>query len=155
MDYSKHTDNNSKGTCNCCGKSLTDPVSVDLGIGPICRVNKKIEELQEKTSNLFANRSQYDWGITPDGKVLYITDEGGLKSVTNDLENVLRDIADEMSVEMLRNTRIMYRDSMGIWDGVTIEFCSDQEQIIHGIHFFPITEKEFEPAKEKLMNINI
>lgn len=149
MNYSKHTDNNSKGTCNCCGKPLSDPISVNLGIGPVCRVNGKMQELQERTGNLFDNRAKYDWGMTPNGKILYITDLGGLKSVTNDLENVLQDIQDTIPLQDMLKARIMYRDSMGVWDGVLIKYSGGSS--IQGISFFPLTEKEFNKAQEKLL----
>ncbi len=152
MNYSKHTDNNSKGTCNCCGKPLSDPVSVDLGIGPVCRVQNKMKEAGERTINMFANRSSYDWGISSDGKVLYITDQGGYKSVTNDMENVLQDISNELSVQDLRGMKIMYRDSMGIWDEVRLSLSDDL--IIKGVSFSPLTERDFNKAFEKIVKQN-
>lgn len=145
--------NKSNSACSSCGKSLTDPISVELGICPVCRTQNKIRELGEKTINMFANRSRYDWGITPDGKVLYITDEGGLKSVTNDMENVLKDITETIAIRDLKNLRIMYRDSMGIWDGVGVSFIEDQA--IKGVAFYPLTEKDFGKAKDKILTFKL
>lgn len=142
----------SSSACSSCGKSLTDPISVELGIGPVCRTLNKIRELGEKTANMFANRSLYDWGITPDGKVLYITDEGGLKSVTNDMENVLKDITETIPISDMKNLRIMYRDSMGIWDGVGVSFVEDS---IKGVTFFPLTEKDSGKAKDKILTLRL
>lgn len=145
--------NNSKRTCNCCGKPLSDPVSVNLGIGPVCRVTKKTGEMEEKTSNLWANRSQYSWNITLDGKILYITDDGGLKSVTNDIENVLNDIKEKVPAKDFSNLRIMYKDSMGIWDGVGVSLESDNT--IKSVSFFSLNETGFQNAREKLMKHKI
>lgn len=122
--------------CNCCGKPLSDPVSIDFGIGPICRVKKKTIEQLERTGNLFSNRSDYSFGI--DGPVLWIVDNNGPKSVTNDMENVLAELA---KTNVLTNYRIMYKDSMGIWDGVKP----------NPVTFFPITETEYRKAKEKIL----
>lgn len=145
--------NSNASACYSCGKTLSDPVSVELGIGPVCRVKNKMDEFQERTRNMFANRSEYDWGMTPDGKILYITDEGGLKSVTNDLENVLQDIQETIPLRDLVNARIMYRDSMGIWDGISIKYTPGMA--IQSVSFFPITEKEFNQAKAKLMAMDL
>ncbi len=150
--------NRSNSACSSCGKSLTDPVSVELGIGPVCRTQNKIRELEEKTINMFANRSRYDWGITPDGKVLYITDEGGLKSVTNDMENVLRDITETIAIRDLKNLRIMYRDSIGIWDGVRVSFTENlvtDDMAITCVAFYPLTERDFGKAKDKILTFKI
>jgi len=150
MNYSKHTDNNSKGTCNCCGKPLTDRISVDFGIGPVCRVKRKTQEAQERSGNMFANRAEYDWEFCMRGKILSITDEGGLKSVTNDLENILHDIQDTIPINDLLKARIMYRDSMGIWDGVKVKY--NDGLAIESVTFFPLTEKDFGRACEKLLS---
>jgi hypothetical protein len=139
--------NSNLSECKCCGKPLSDPVSVELGIGPVCRVNKKLDELGEKTQNMFANRSMYDWGVR--GSVLYITDEGGYKSVTNDIENVLDDISAEISLQDMSKMKIMYRDSMGIWDGINVTLSGSK---ISGVAFFPLTEKDFTKALNKINN---
>ncbi len=142
--------NNQISACYCCGKALSDPISVDLGVGPVCRVKNKMDEFAEKTGNMFSNRSEYDWGITPGGGILYITDQGGLKSVTNDIENVLEDIAQTLSYQELRSMKIMYRDSLGIWDGVRVDLTGDR---VKSITFYPITEKNFEKACEKISDL--
>lgn len=134
--------------CYCCGKGLTDPVSVDLGIGPVCRVKNKEMEHSERTGNLFANRSKYDWGIR--GEVLYITDLGGLKSVTNDIEKVLDDIAGLIDYEDMKKMKIMYRDSTGIWDGITPSFNGHG---VKSVTFFPLTERDFDRAFDKIKTL--
>lgn len=134
--------------CYCCGKALTDPISADLGIGPVCRVKNKEAEHGEKTINMFANRADYDWGIR--GEVLYITDKGGLKSVTNDIENVLGDISEFMEFGDMKKMKIMYRDSAGIWDGIRPVFNGTRVQ---NVSFFPLTERDFNKAFEKLITL--
>ena len=81
-------------------------------------------------------RSEYEYGI--DGNILYITDLNGMKSVTNDIENVLADI----TPEVYQGKLIMYKDSQGIWDGIRYEN--------NHIEFFSINETNFQNAKIKL-----
>jgi hypothetical protein len=126
------------------------------GIGPICRVSKKVEDYEEKTQNLFANRAEYDYGF--DGRILWIEDLGGLKSVTNDIENILADIAILHGVSMIKGKHIMYKDSMGIWDGINaevteIERFGTASISVNRISFFPITEIDKRKAKQKLLTI--
>lgn len=134
--------------CYKCGKTLTDPVSMELGIGPVCRLKKKEGEHSDKTINMFANRSEYDWGIR--GEILYITDKGGMKSVTNDVENVLGDISKVIGFEDMKKMKIMYRDSMGIWDGIRPAINGTG---VKSVSFFPLTERDFDRAFEKLNNL--
>lgn len=135
-------------TCNRCGKLLTDPVSVSVGYGAVCYAKIKTEMSQDKNGNLFASRSSYEWKI--DGGIVAIEDLDNGMSVTNDMENVLNDIREELSdpanvVNKLNNCRIMYRDSAGIWDGV---------KVVNGsVVFLPIQEKNYHAAKEKLLAI--
>lgn len=136
-------------SCSYCGKALSDPVSVEIGVGPVCRITNKIKEMSEKTENLFASRALFEYGF--EGDVLWITDEGGFKSVTNDMENVLEDIMDTVGHVKLRGNKIMYRDSMGIWDGVRVTWSSIDT--IECISFFPLTEKDPFKAKDKLKSL--
>lgn len=140
----KMFDYHSKGTCNCCGKPLSDPVSVDVGMGPICRVKKKVGEMNERSGNMFAPRADYDYDLA--GDVLWIIDRGGFKSVTNDIENVLKDIEAVIGPENLKRKKIMYRDSMEIWDGVRVS-----ENGV--VSFFPLTERDAMKAREKLLSM--
>lgn len=98
--------------CSVCGATLTDPVSVKLGIGPVCRVKDK--QLEANQGNLFAMRSKYS--IASVGNVLIIYDRLGIKTVTNDIDNVLSEVKE--SYGNLDAYKIMYRDSQGVFDGV-------------------------------------
>ena len=61
-------------------------------------------------------QADFTYSISPD--VIAITDlDLGKKSVTNDIENVLRKI-EYWHQGPIKGYRIMYRDSEGIWDGV-------------------------------------
>lgn len=52
--------------------------------------------------------------------IISIIDENlGNTSVTNDIENVLKTICDDIG--SLQNKIIIYRDSEGTWDGVTVD----------------------------------
>lgn len=130
--------NKTSTTCSCCGKPLTDPISVETGMGPVCRITQKQKELSEKTGNLFTNRSEYDYTLR--GGILAIEDRGGMKSVTNDIENVLEDIRRAENVSFSRHL-IIYKDSMGIWDGI---------RLVSGrVVFYSINERDFYAARAK------
>lgn len=144
--------------CNICGKPLTDPVSVERGIGPECYGSQKRREHADKTGNLFAPpRADYTWGV--DGHVLWIIDNDNGKSVTNDIEFVLGDIFEAIGQDLFSKL-VMYRDSRKIWDGVRLK----DRNVVKGIQpggerspyvviddFFSINEMEYQPAKMKLL----
>lgn len=136
-------------TCSVCGKTLTDPVSRAFGTGPVCRLNKKLENMN--SGNLFANRAEYEYDV--EGGILWIEDKKGLKTVTNDIENILRDIA---MIHDISNKKIMYKDSDGIWDGIRATITNkkvmgENTVSISDLDFFPLTETDFVKAKEKLL----
>lgn len=136
--------------CVKCGKPLTDPISIAHKLGPVCRLNKKMENMNN--GNLFAARAEYTYDV--EGSMLWIEDKGGLKSVTNDIENILVDIA---MIQDISKKKIMYKDTDGIWDGITATIISKKVEgknsvSISNLDFFPITEKEFKKAKEKLLS---
>jgi hypothetical protein len=151
--------------CGCCGKPLSDPISVKLGIGPVCRIALKIKDMKNKNQNLFGMTAQYSWGI--DGLVLWIKDTGkDCRSVTNDMENVLSEIqADLPEGKLLTDYKIMYLDSLAVWDGVAITRL--RERIQHErfaaqrrpmgtspfvqFTFFSINERSYQAAKDKLL----
>lgn len=133
-------------TCSICGKPLSNPISMELGIGPVCYVKRKLEEAMSKMDNLFAPRSEFEYGME-DG-ILYIRDLGGLKSATNDMENILADIAGDIG-RKIYNYQIMYLDSMNIWDGIRI--TRHYQKTKFQFEFFSINEKDFEKAKSKLL----
>lgn len=92
---------------------------------------------------------EYDF----DNDVLFITDLSDLKplsmTVTNDIENVLHDIAafeKRQSVDFhLSNFKIMYRDSDGTIDGVEVD--NDGRFVA----FFSICQFLYEKAKYCLL----
>lgn len=128
--------------CRCCGKALTDPVSIALEIGPVCRVNLKIKELTNMTESLFGPRSDYSYRI--DGDVIAITDNDKGRSVTNDVPNVLADLVKE-GID-LSQYKIMYRDTSGIWDGIAHDGNAFTA-------IFPLTEREYPAARAKLLSM--
>ena len=61
-------------------------------------------------------QADFTYAISPD--VITITDlDLGNRSVTNDIENVLRKI-EYWHQGSIATFRIMYRDSLGVWDGM-------------------------------------
>lgn len=98
--------------CQICGKPLTDPVSVNLGIGPVCRLTIKDKDARDMTGNLFNDRASYGVAII-DG-VICITDHDSGRTVTNDAANVIADLARDGIP--LATHPVIYRDTMGVWD---------------------------------------
>jgi len=88
-------------------------------------------------------KSDYTYRI--DGNILFIEDENrGNMSVTNNIENVLDEIAKELNTSM-QNYRVVYRDSDGNIDGVSIK----DGQFLN---FYYIGETDFYAAKLKIKN---
>jgi hypothetical protein len=115
---------------------------VSLGIGPVCRASRKNKLLYEKTENMFASRAEFNFDV--DGDILAIHDLGGMKSVANDIENILSDIQ-KYSLINLCEYKIIYCDSQGIWDGIIFKN--------NRVSFFSINEREYQKAKEKLLKL--
>jgi len=100
--------------CRQCHRPLTDPVSVKLGIGPVCR-SKDSGQIDMFQSNTPA----YDYYIHERNgcSVLCIVDrydpDSPTVTVTNGVDFVLKNIANEIGE--LPPT-IIYRDTEGEWD---------------------------------------
>ena len=105
------------GRCVRCGRPLSDPLSRQLGAGPVCRAQGA-----GRVPDLFGGvrpalnepRASYDMvRITPEVVWIRDRDEDGARSVTNDAERVVRELLERFAPE---TPRIIYRDSMGRWD---------------------------------------
>lgn len=116
--------------CNCCGKPLSDPLSVDVGLGPICRMKGKAS--LEQQADLFGGAS-YSVELINGVICIIDLDQGG-KSVTNDIDNVLVRIQRDDKLDIFIHP-IIYRDSMGVWDGVNVD------RVHHTTNFFAIGTK--------------
>jgi len=106
-------------TCGKCRKPLKSPKSVERGYGPICW--RAILREQPKDP---ADESDFTYRIegneTP---VLIITDlDRGGKSVTNNIEVILKSIADADGLDIYSfiGMPIIYRDSEGNYDGIKV-----------------------------------
>lgn len=64
-------------------------------------------------------RAAFEYDVTSD-HILVITDQGAPKSLTNDMENVLADIAQVENWASLAGYRVVYADSEGEWAGVQL-----------------------------------
>lgn len=156
-------------SCSICKKPLSDPISVEIGIGPVCRMSRKIKQRDDRNPKLFGNIAKYSWGI--DGRIIWIKDENqDHRSVTNDAENVLTEIAGELDGE-LTDYLVMYQDSEGIWDEIEIVSVGSRENLevalawldhrrntgrdywsdYVDINFRSLNEKTYEVAKSKLL----
>lgn len=145
--------------CRRCKRPLRDPISVSLGIGPVCRTKSKYQELKDKQENMFGTKASYTYTYYQQYNVLAIIDVGAIeaKSVTNDMENVLKEIWKQDGERFAPGIKTMYKDSQGVWDevryGITMHTNGTFE--LHSITFHPITEKEFEKAIAKLTDTNL
>ena len=92
------------------------------------------------------HRGQFraDYSYTVEGSVIAIIDlDQGSKSVTNDMDNVLDDIRAELGD--LAGYAVIYRDSMGRWDGVRLVGSS--------VEFYALNETDRERAAARLLHL--
>lgn len=103
--------------CRCCGRPLKDPDSINIGIGPVCRMESKAAEASDPNGSIFGPRADYSHVV--ECGIVCITDNDNGKSVTNDVENVLKDLVG-FGYD-LDNLKVIYRDTMGIWDEIVVK----------------------------------
>lgn len=100
--------------CLRCNRPLKDPDSISIGFGPRCRMTNKQEGSKGPTADLFGNSKHYSH---IEQNVLIIIDlAGGGRSVTEDIDNVLLDLFQDIT--SLDKKIIIYRDQLGIFDGI-------------------------------------
>ena len=87
-------------------------------------------------------RADYTYSV--EGSVIAIVDlDHGSKSVTNDMENVLEDIRAKLGD--LAGYAVIYRDSMGRWDGVRL--------VGRTVEFYSLNETDSERAATRLLHL--
>jgi len=98
-------------TCRChaCGRPLTDPVSVEAGVGPSCAAQAATRPVSE-----IMFRSAY-FAEEIDGVLVVFDRDAGSISVTNDVERVL---AAELAQRGSLPRFVIYRDSTGQYDRI-------------------------------------
>lgn len=101
--------------CSICGRGLRNPVSVTIGIGPVCRSRLKVCR-SEGSFDMFMPDFSYH---IHDG-VLIIEDLnlGGL-SVTNGAEAVINRIG--LDGDAFLELPVIYRDTEGRYDRILVE----------------------------------
>ncbi|KAB7726687.1 hypothetical protein F5984_23965 [Rudanella paleaurantiibacter] len=89
-------------------------------------------------------RFSADYTYTVEGSVIAIVDlDLGNRSVTNDMELVLNEIRAELGD--LAGYSVIYRDSMGRWDGV---------RLVNGVVcFYGLGEADKESALNRLLHL--
>jgi hypothetical protein len=125
--------------CSICGKRLTDPISIEHGIGPDCRLSLKLNQAKNMTRHLFNERSDYSYELR--GHVVCIVDHDNGKSVTNDIREVLADLTRD-GLDLSRH-RVIYRDSLKIWDEVVLKGAMFHD-------FKSLNERELDAALQKV-----
>jgi len=99
-------------SCTRCNRPLRNPASVQNGMGPVCaaRAHAKLERGARHGPPIGS-----DWRVVKsdaEQRIVWIVDEDrGRCSVTNDADNVVLALQDEYP-----GYRVIYRDSMGLWD---------------------------------------
>lgn len=126
--------------CCVCGKPLTDPVSVAFGIGPICRINQKLQEAHCMNRNLFGSKADFSYEIVA-GVVCIVDNDRGM-SVTNAVDAVLAEIA-AVGIDVGQH-RVIYRDTLRVWDEIVVD------QAGHFVSFKSLNERERCAALAKL-----
>ena len=96
--------------CTRCHRMLKDPVSVALGMGPVCRAKSQGPAHHVgRPDGIHASEYKI---VRLSSEFIWIEDTGtNCLSVTNDAENVVAIIAARYG-----NRRIIYKDSSGNWD---------------------------------------
>lgn len=73
--------------------------------------------------------ADYLYDLTGDGLLVIIDQDLGNRSVTNDMANVLADIAQAEELASLAGVAVTYRDSEGDWCRVVLNADGSYEQI--------------------------
>lgn len=100
-------------------------------------------------NNTMRNEPRSDYEYSVDGSVIAIEDlDLGNRSVTNDIQNVVNDIRKELGANLtMSGYSIVYKDSMGRYDGVMISENGNAS-------FYPLGESDLEKAKSRLLHVN-
>lgn len=93
-------------------------------------------------------KSLYRWSVIDDVIVIYDVGHSlGLKTVTNDAENVLKEIKERMGEEEFRSApAAIYRDSDDMYDGLKLDRHGDAI-------FYPLRTTDLKEAIEKALNL--
>lgn len=94
------------GHCCVCGRTLTNPLHIEAGIGPICSGKGPIRSLAARQEP----RATYSLQFVARNEVL-LRDSGEGRSITNDAERVVQDV-----LARAPGHRIFYIDTMGNCD---------------------------------------
>ena len=134
--------------CDKCQRPLKNPISIARGLGPQCYGAYQAEQNRQGTrfSNP-AEQSDYTYRVTNDPVLVIIDlDKGGM-SITNNMAAVVTNIAADMGVDYrLLAMPIIYRDSMGEYDGVHLHDTG-------AVTFYPLhTQNEFEAIQASLQS---
>lgn len=129
--------------CKVCGRPLKSPASIEKGVGPVCGggFKKSYRRLRDDdTLDMF--NAEFAYKFRDGVLVIHDANRGG-KSVTNDMENVLKRIIKETG-KPDHDTPIVYLDSMQQFDGVQYNPVTDK------VTFLPIRAAIEEDAIQKV-----
>jgi hypothetical protein len=124
--------------CAVCKKPLSDPLSVEAGMGPVCRGNHKEKLASKKQLSMFEDTELvFNYELRNDILVIWKPSKKGM-SLTNAMEVVIRKISTDITLP----EHIIYEDSDGIWDGVKVNG--------EAVRFYPISTKDINEALKKV-----
>lgn len=106
--------------CRICGRALKNPKWIDLGIGPTCASKQGAKPSHtQRIPQLTERRAHYDI-VKVTSTIVWIRDrdEDGVVSVTNDAENVVKELHNKYP-----GARIIYQDTMQAWDELKHDGC--------------------------------
>ena len=94
--------------CKVCARPLSDHVSMQVGMGPVCRANAG-----PPIEDLFNSRSDFE--VEVQDRIVTVIDLNlGGRGVTNEAEGVVMDLCRRGILQP--GMRLIYRDSTGRWD---------------------------------------
>lgn len=99
------------------------------------------------TADIFGSRARASFTWTEIDGVVVIYDQDGGCSVTNDAENVIAEIAQQLPALHLRKA-VIYRDTDGIFDGLAV----DSNNSFAG--FYPVRETDLIEALRKVKDVS-
>ena len=105
--------------CGRCQRTLKNPKSMERGYGPLCwgKVSKDRKADDDRNQAMRSDFTYHTREINGTSVLVIIDlDQGGM-SVTNNVEAVVKSIAAELGEDIYKRP-IIYKDSMGIYDGI-------------------------------------
>ena len=105
--------------CGKCQRPLKNPKSMERGYEPLCwgKVNKARKTEDDRDQAMRSDFTYHTREVNETSVLVIIDLDRGGMSVTNNVEAVVKSIAAELGEDIYKRP-IIYKDSMGIYDGI-------------------------------------